>query len=455
MKRFLGPICLALALLPPAAAQTPDFTALVRDQAAAVVNVSGAPRPVLPDLPLAEDDEDPEGDDQTGLLRDLLRRYFGGGAPDARLRGSGFVIDSAGYIITNAHLVAAGSEVTVRLADRREFEARIVGADALSDIALIKIEASGLPQVRIGDPAKLRPGEWVAAIGSPFGFERSVTAGIVSAVGRTLPEESFVPFIQTDVAVNPGNSGGPLFNLRGEVVGVNSIIYSESGGYMGLSFAIPIDVAMEVAGQLRARGKVTRGRIGVRLQEMSSELARALKLASASGALVLDVFEGGAAQRAGLRPGDVVVRFDGKAVESDADLVRLTATAKPGSTAEIELVRFGQRLHTRAQVDEARAVPPPPGRAEGEPLGLQLAPLTANQRQRLELEGGLMVQRSRDAAQRAGLLRGDILLSLNGRSLATLQDFQQLVAAAGRGATVALLVQREGERQFLPLRLPR
>jgi serine protease Do len=438
-----------------AAAQAPDFTALVRDEAAAVVNISGSLRAALPDLPLAED-EPAEEEEEASLLRDFLRRHFGR-PPEARSLGSGFVIESTGYIITNAHLVAERAEVIVRLPDRREFEARIVGADALSDIALLKIEANALPQVRIGDPAMLRPGEWVAAIGSPFGFERSVTAGIVSAVGRTLPEESFVPFIQTDVAVNPGNSGGPLFNLRGEVVGVNSVIYSETGGYMGVSFSIPIDVAMEVVRQLRAHGKVTRGRIGVRLQEVSSELAKALKLSQASGALIVEVFKGGAAERAAIRPGDVVVSFDGNAVESDADLVRMTAAAKPGSVVEVDLVRFGNPLRAKVQVDLARPpqAPPSVAKLDGEPLGLQLAPLSAKQRERLGVEGGLRVERARDAAQRAGVLRGDIILSLNGRNLSTPQEFQKLVAAAGKGATVALLVQRDGVRQFLPLRLPR
>jgi serine protease Do len=348
-------VLLALFLLAAtsAPAQGPDFTALVRDAGASVVNLTGGLQPVLPDLPLNDEDvEDPE------RLRDFLRRYFGPAA-EVRSLGSGFVIDAAGYVITNAHLVGDGRDIVVRLADRREFEATVVGLDLLSDIALLRIEASGLQAVRIGDPAKLRPGEWVAAIGSPYGLERSITAGIVSAVDRTLPEESFVPFIQTDVAVNPGNSGGPLLNLRGEVVGVNSVIYSDTGGYQGVSFAIPIDVAMDVVAQLRAHGKVTRGRIGVRLQEVTAELARAFKLPRASGALVVEVFRGSAAERAAIVPGDVVVRFGGKPVESDADLVRLTAAAKPGSSVELELVRFGAPVSARVRVDEARAAARP------------------------------------------------------------------------------------------------
>lgn len=451
--RILLALLLALAA-PVAPAQAPDFTALVRDAAAAVVNLSGARGVVYSDLPLA--DEAAEDEEDPGILRDFLRRYYGP-APQMRSIGSGFVIDAAGHIITNAHLVAEGRDLKVRLADRREFEARVIGVDALSDIALIKIEASGLLPVRVGDPAKLRPGEWVAAIGSPFGFERSVTAGIVSAVNRTLPEESFVPFIQTDVAVNPGNSGGPLFNLHGEVVGVNSMIYSETGSYMGVSFAIPIDVAMEVVGQLRATGKVTRGRIGVRLQEVTAGLARAFRVPQAGGAAVVEVLRRGPAERGGIQPGDVIVRFAGKPVESDADLMRLSAAAAPGSTVELELVRFGVPQLARITIDEARLPIMPPALTvpEHEPLGLQLAPLERKLRERLQIDGGLRVERARDASQRAGLMRGDIILSVNGKAVSTAEGFRTQLAAAGKGTTVALLVQREGNRQFLPLRVPR
>ena len=459
--RFLISALLALAAS-VACAQAPafaapDFTALVRDAGAAVVALSGGQSLVLPDLPLAEDEEENEEEEAPELLRDFLRRFYGPSL-DVRSLGSGFVIDAAGYIITNAHLVAERRDIKVRLADRREFEAQVIGIDALSDIALIKIDAGGLPPVRIGDPAKLRPGEWVAAIGSPFGFERSVTAGIVSAVNRTLPEESFVPFIQTDVAVNPGNSGGPLFNLQGEVVGVNSVIYSQTGSYMGVSFAIPIDVAMDVARQLRASGKVTRGRIGVRLQEVTADLARAFRVAQPGGAAVVEVLRRSPAERAGIQAGDVIVRFAGKAVDGDADLVRLSAAAAPGSAVEVELVRFGTPKVARITIEEARppVMPPAISVPEHEPLGLQLAPLERKQRERLQIDGGLRVERARDASQRAGLMRGDIILSVNGQAVSTPEGFRALLAAAGKGATVALLIQRgEGNRQFLPLRVAR
>ena len=454
--RLLLVLLLALAAS-VARAQAPDFTSLVRDAGPAVVALTGGQSLVLPDLPLAEEEVGADEEDaDPELLRDFLRRFYGP-ALDVRSLGSGFVIDAAGYIITNAHLVAERRDIKVRLADRREFEARVIGVDALSDIALIKIEAGGLAPVRIGDPAKLRPGEWVAAIGSPFGFERSVTAGIVSAVNRTLPEESFVPFIQTDVAVNPGNSGGPLFNLQGEVVGVNSMIYSDTGSYMGVSFAIPIDVAMDVARQLRASGKVTRGRIGVRLQELTAELARAFRLPDTSGAAVVEVFRRSPAERAALQAGDVIVRFAGKPVENDADLVRLTAAALPGSSVEVELVRFGVPQVARITIDEARAPVMPPAAAvpEHEPLGLQLAPLERKLRERLQIDGGLRVERARDASRRAGLMRGDIILSVNGKPVSSAEGFRALLAAAGKGTTVALLIQRESNRQFLPLRVPR
>jgi serine protease Do len=427
--RTLAVLALLAAL--PAWAQAPDFTALAREAGAAVVRVLGSARPVTPDLPIAN------------------------GLPGEPQMGSGFVIDADGYILTNAHLVGAAQEVAVRLADRRELDARLVGYDPASDIALLKVEAAGLPAVRIGDPQALRPGEWVAAIGTPFGFERSVSAGIVSGKGRVLPEASVVPFIQTDVAVNPGNSGGPLLNLRGEVVGVNSGFYSETGGNTGVSFAIPIDVAMEVAAQLRTRGKVTRGVIGVRLQEISAELARALNLPSADGALLLEVFRGGPAERAALRPGDVVVRFDGKPVENDADLVRLTAAAAPGRTVEVGFLRFGAPMLARVRIDEASTPRMPPAREASEALGLQLAPLSARQRERLRIDSGLVVERAGGAGERAGLARGDLILSVNGTPVSAPPDFHRLLERAGKGATVALLVQREGVRQFLPLRLPR
>jgi serine protease Do len=442
---------LTLLLLPLAAyAQMPDFTQLAKEQGAAVVNIGAAyvTPPVLPDLP--HDD----------LLRELLGRLASGDlVPDfePRALGSGFLIRADGYIVTAAHVVedSFNDEVVVRLADRREFLGRVVGIDAQSDIALVKIDADALPTVRIGDPKRLQPGEWVATIGSPFGFERSVTAGIVSAVGRAIPTEAYIPFIQSDVAMNPGNSGGPLFNLRGEVIGVNSLIFSASGGYMGLSFAVPIDVALESVDELLAHGKVTRGRIGVRLQEINAELARALRLPQPEGALVTMVEPASAAEAAGLRAGDVIVRYAGKPVATHAHLMRLVAASAPGTRVEIGLVREG--APTTASVRIMAPERPRPRLSDigsADRLGFELAPLTDAQRKRLALAYGLLVQRAEGAARRAGLLPGDVILAVNGDATRTLEAFQRAVAKAGSGDVVALLVERAGGRAFVPLRVP-
>jgi serine protease Do len=424
-------VLLLAALLAGCAATRPDFTDVARSEGAAVVNVlagPGAPD-YEGDLPLAADGED---------LPPLLV---------GPLSGSGFLVSSDGYVVTNAHLVdAAPEELTVRLADGRELPAALVGADAVTDIALLKIAAQGLPRARIGDSRRLAAGQWVAAIGSPFGLERSVTAGIVSATGRVLPEEGYVPFIQTDVALNPGNSGGPLFDLRGEVVGVNSVIYSASGGYMGVSFAVPIEVAMEVVRELRAHGKVTRGRIGVRLQELSAELAQALGVPGAQGALVLDVLPRSAAERAGLAPGDVIVAFAGKPVRDHNELVRLTTQARPGETAAVDLIRRGARKRVQVVIEETqRSAPPRRAKAPavGAPLGLVVVPSPE----------GLEVKRAEGAAQRAGLLDGDIIVSVNGAAVATPRELEEALAPVPDGASIALLVQRDGVRRFVAVRM--
>jgi serine protease Do len=268
--------------------------------------------------------------------------------------GSGFIISGDGYILTNAHVVDGADEVTVRLTDKREFKARIIGADKRTDVALVKIEAAGLPAVKLADPGQLKVGEWVVAIGSPFGFDNSVTAGIVSAKGRSLPQENYVPFIQTDVAINPGNSGGPLFNMRGEVVGINSQIYSRSGGYMGVSFAIPIDVAMDIQSQLRASGKVSRGRLGVVIQEVSKELADSLGLSRAMGAVVNSVEKGGPAEKAGIEAGDVILKFDGKAINNSGDLPRLVGATRPGTRSTVQVWRKGTTREIAVSVGRCR-----------------------------------------------------------------------------------------------------
>ncbi|HEX4926866.1 MAG TPA: trypsin-like peptidase domain-containing protein [Burkholderiales bacterium] len=421
-------LVLVAALLAGCSALRPDFTAVVQSEGAAVVAIAaGSAAPSAEESP---------GEDEEPLAP----------LPEGPLFGSGFLVSADGYVVTNAHLVEqAPDEITVRLTDRREFKAVLVGSDAMTDIALVKIAARGLPHVRIGDSRKLQPGEWVAAIGSPFGLERSVTAGIVSATGRTLPEEGYVPFIQTDVAVNPGNSGGPLFNLAGEVIGVNSVIYSASGGFVGVSFAVPIEVAMDVVRELRAYGRVTRGRIGVRLQELTGDLAAALHVPGGEGALVLDVLRDGPAERAGLRSGDVVVRFGGKRVHDHSDLMRLASEAHPDELVLVDFVRDGKPMRAYVTVAEARVAPPARRPAPlGEPLGLVLAPSPE----------GLLVKRAEGAAQRAGIESGDLILAVNGSAVLTPAEFDAALARVTKGARVALLVQREGLRRFVAVRLP-
>ena len=326
---------------PPTAERSvelPSFVNLVKQQGPAVVNISanrqGSAGPMGPGDPLYE----------------FFRRF--GGVPDlgeapAQSLGSGFLISQDGYILTNAHVVDQTDDITVKLTNKRQYKAKVIGADVYTDVALIKIDASGLPAVKIGDPNRVEPGQWVAAIGAPFGFENSVTVGVVSAKGRMLPQGSYVPFIQTDVAVNPGNSGGPLFSTAGDVIGINSQIYSQTGGYMGIAFAIPIDIAMDISKQLREAGKVTRGRIGVQLQELTVDLASSLGLKEAQGALIAAVQRGGPADKAGIKPGDVVVQFNGQPVQAIADLARLVGGAKPGSTVSAEVLRDGKPVEVK------------------------------------------------------------------------------------------------------------
>jgi serine protease Do len=349
MKQLLAAFLLAtFSLLAQAQNRgLPDFTELVEKQGPAVVNISTtqtARSSGRGGQPFPFDENDPMNE----FFRRFIPRQPGmpgfPGAPrdfESRSLGSGFVVSADGYILTNAHVVDSADEILVRLTDKRELKARVIGTDKRTDVALIKIEATGLPTVRLGDPGTLKVGEWVVAIGSPFGFDNSVTAGIVSAKGRSLPQENYVPFIQTDAAVNPGNSGGPLFNLKGEVVGMNSQIYSRSGGFMGISFAIPIDVAMEVQAQLRASGKVSRGRIGIVIQEVNKDLADSFGLNKAQGAAVNAVEKGGPAEKAGIEPGDVILKFDGKAIVNSSDLPRIVGSTRPGSRVMIQVWRKG------------------------------------------------------------------------------------------------------------------
>ncbi|MEK6770648.1 MAG: Do family serine endopeptidase [Pseudomonadota bacterium] len=437
-----------------AARELPDFTRLAQKHTIAVVNISttqrltrdgvspgvrpGGPYPIPPK-------SDPEE---------------GGGSS----LGSGFIISDDGYILTCAHVVADAREIVVRLNDRREFRARLIGADPRSDVALLKIPATGLPKVTLGNPKQLAVGEWVLAIGSPFGFVNSVTSGIVSAKNRTLPRESYVSFLQTDVATNPGNSGGPLFNLRGEVIGINAQIVSADGGFNGMSFAIPIDFAMSIADQLKRQGRVRRGWIGVSLQDVTQDLASAFGLDSPRGALVADIAIGGPASKSELLIGDIVVAYQGRAIRNDSDLAPLVGLTPPGTRAELRVHRHGQGLRVvNIRIGELRDDRPAarvdtgPARAAGntvERLGLALSEPPAALRRRLGFEGGVHVDGVDEGPARdAGLLPGDLILEVAGQRVASVSDFHRLVLHHPRQRPVLLLRIRRGEKaQFLVVR---
>lgn len=437
--------------------ELPDFTDLVEKQGAAVVNISttqiiqGAQG--IPNIP----ENDPFYEFYHRFAPQIPREQ------ESQSLGSGFIISSEGYILTNAHVVDHADKITVRLTDKREFGATVIGVDNRTDVALLKIEAKGLPAVKVGDPGRLRVGEWVVAIGSPFGFDNSVTAGIVSAKGRSLPQENLVPFIQTDVAINPGNSGGPLFNMNEEVVGINSQIYTRSGGSMGLSFAIPIDVAMQVADQLRSSGKVTRGRIGVTIQELNRELAESFGLSSPNGALVSNVEKDGPADKAGIEASDVILEFGGKPVNSSAELPRIVAVVKPGTKASVKLWRKGKVKRISIVVgempDESKMV-----QAAGKPaersgqaisrMGIAVSELSADQRQLLQVGGGLLVENvTGTSALGAGLQPGDVLLAVGNVQIRSLSQLNAILKQIPKGSNVALLVRRGDSASYVAIRL--
>jgi serine protease Do len=450
----------------------PDFADLVERVSPAVVNIST----VAADLPPAF--EPPQGEQSPESFEEVpewFRRFFDqhpgqspqedGNLPEQQSLGSGFVVSADGYILTNYHVIRGAREVIVRLLDRRQFAAELVGSDEASDLALLRINARDLPVAKLGDSRKLRPGQWVLAIGSPFGFDYSVTAGIVSAKGRALATEQYVPFIQTDVAINPGNSGGPLFNLAGEVVGVNSQIYSQSGGYQGVSFAIPIDVAAKVARQLQDTGAVTRGWLGVVVQEVDRDLAQQFGLDKAEGALVARVLPESPAARAGLREGDVILRYNGESLPSSSSLPHMVGVTDPGEVATLEVVRAGEKLRIRVDVGTLRAEPQQAGEPTPTPvprpaaagLGLQLRPLTEDERRSTQLSGGgLMISSvSEGPAARAGVRAGDILVQIAGQTVDSMARFNEVAARLLPGQTVAVLVQRRNAPLFLALDVPR
>ena len=457
------------AIVTPNRYGLPDFGDLVEQVGPAVVNISVVQR----QQQQASNGQNPFANDP---FYDFLRR-FGvpipgmpgqpGMGPRARQGiGSGFIVSQDGYVLTNAHVVAgeegdgddtALSEVTVTLIDKREFKATVVGIDRRTDVALLKIDATKLPSVRIGKADDARVGEWVVAMGSPFGFDNTVTAGIISAKARRLPDETYVPFIQTDVAINPGNSGGPLFNLAGEVIGINSQIYSRSGGFMGISFAIPIDVAMNIKDQLVTHGRVQRGRLGIAIQGVDKDLAQSFGLPDARGALVASVEPGSAAEKAGLQPGDVVLGVNGKQIGESADLPRVIGEKRPGTRIRMEVWRDGRSRDVVATLDEltadtlASTSTPSQVESLNNSIGLSARALTEQEASQLRLRGGLVVEGVDGPAARAGMQRGDIILALNNQPVTSVAEFRNLLKSAGK--RFALLIQRGEARIFVPLRL--
>lgn len=475
MTRFTAPrqlraipvllLLLAWSGLAGATSNLPDFTKLVEQHSPAVVNISTTQKVTQRRGPKMEMPDLPEG----SPFGDLFRHFFGeDGMPNipehqqTQSLGSGLIISADGYVVTNAHVIKDADEIVVRLNDRRQIVAEVIGSDPRSDVALLKVEAEDLPIVKIGDSDGLRVGEWVLAIGSPFGFDYTVTAGIVSALGRNLPRENYVPFIQTDVAINPGNSGGPLFNLEGEVIGVNSQIYSRTGGFMGLSFAIPINVVMNVADQLKTKGKVSRGWLGVLIQDVTRELAEAFGMSRPQGALVSKVLDDSPAAAAGFKSGDVIIRYNGRDVADSASLPPLVGQTPVGKQAEVIVIRDGEETTLEVTIGElpgddalAQAVAPEAESVSEQRLGIKVSEVPDALREALELgEGGVLVEELESgAASRAGVRQGDVIVMLNQQAVTGPQQFAELVEALPEGKSVAVRIQRQNGPLWLALKL--
>ncbi|MDT8406541.1 MAG: DegQ family serine endoprotease [Methylococcales bacterium] len=453
-------LLLLFMLARPVAAELPDFTDMVKNHGPAVVNISTTKRNDLPDtnnLPQMPDGVPPE-------LEDLFKHFFrgqGGMMPrETSSLGSGFIISTDGYVLTNHHVVNNADEIIVRLNDRRELEAELIGSDEQTDIALLKIEANNLPTVDIGDAKNLKVGEWVLAIGSPFGFEQSVTAGIVSAKGRSLPNGNYVPFIQTDVAINPGNSGGPLFNMNGEVVGINSQIYSRTGGFMGLSFAIPMDVAMNVVKQIKSQGKVSRGWLGVQIQDVTRELAESFGMKRPVGALVAKVIKDSPADQAGIEIGDIIVEFNGTPVETSGDLPPMVGMTEINSRAILNIIRQGddKRLSVTIGLLPDQQDSPAPGKSPPQSsnrLGLEVTDLTDEQREQLQvIKNGVLVRSVKAGpALNAGIQAGDVILRIGNQVIGDSNDFAKIVSQLPADKAVAVLIQRRGNPIFLAFKI--
>jgi serine protease Do len=469
LKSLCYPMFLGLLLINQMVlAQLPDFTDLVKKSGAAVVNVSRVQKEKEP-AQMGKTPQIPEG--APPELDEFFRHFFRGQPGvgerefiprESKSLGSGFIISSDGYVLTNHHVVKDADEIIVKLSDRRELEAKLVGSDPRTDVALLKLDATNLPTVNIGSGENLQVGEWVLAIGTPFGFEHSVTAGIVSAKGRSLPGDNYVPFIQTDVAINPGNSGGPLFNMEGKVVGMNSQIYSRTGGYMGVSFAIPMNVVMNVVEQLKESGKVARGWLGVQIQDVTRELAESFGMKRPHGALVAKVIPDSPAEASDLKIGDIIVEFDGKKIETSAELPPIVGMTDLDKESRMKVIRQGDFKSIKVKVgllpdqDDTRLVGEvKPEEKTNHRLGLAVSDLTAEQREQFQvIKNGVLVQSiKKGAALEAGIQRGDVILQIKNNVIRDVADFDKIVASLPAGKSVAVLIQRRGSPVFLAIRV--
>lgn len=463
LSGLLGVLLLGQVTL--ARAELPEFTELVEQASPAVVNIST--RQKLPERNVSAQGQMPDLEGLPPMFREFFERNIpqlprspGERQREAQSLGSGFIISADGYVLTNNHVVADADEIIVRLSDRSELEAKLIGADPRTDVALLKVDGKSLPTVKLGKSDELKVGEWVLAIGSPFGFDHSVTAGIVSAKGRSLPNENYVPFIQTDVAINPGNSGGPLFNLNGEVVGINSQIFTRSGGFMGLSFAIPINVALDVAEQLKANGKVSRGWLGVVIQEVNKDLAESFGLDKPAGALVAQVLDGGPAAKGGLQVGDVILSLDGKPIVMSADLPHLVGAIKPGNEAKLEVVREGDRKTLKVEIgalpeegDELALEASGVERSSNR-LGVSVVELSADQKKALDLRGGVVIKEVQNGpAALIGLRSGDVITHLNNQAIDTTKTFDSVASKLPANRSVSMRVLRQGRASFITFKL--
>lgn len=454
-----------------AQAQLPDFTELVEQSAPAVVNISTRQNIQQGQAAAGGNYAIPELDGLPPIFREFFERSLPmprapqdrqkGQQREAQSLGSGFIISADGYVLTNNHVIADADEIIVRLSDRSELVAKLVGADPRTDVALLKIPGKNLPTVRLGKSSDLKVGEWVLAIGSPFGFDHSVTAGIVSAKGRSLPNDSYVPFIQTDVAINPGNSGGPLFNLKGEVIGINSQIFTRSGGFMGLSFAIPMEVALDVSDQLKASGKVDRGWLGVVIQEVNKDLAESFGLDKPAGALVAQVLENGPADKGGLQVGDVILSINGHPVVMSADLPHLVGTLKSGQAASLVVMREGSRKNLNIKVgalpsdgEEMSLAGTEGAASKSNRLGITVVDLTTEQKKAIDLQGGVVIQEVQDGpAAMIGLRSGDVITHLNNQAIDSAQTFTKIAQALPNNRSLSMRVLRQGRASFITFKL--